>query len=113
MALSKQYFTVLQLLRTARQQIDVNFAEWQVFCEKAAGNEDHYEIFIFLRNLECSGGARKELVECWQAQLDTVTELLKAQTEHLKGRIDRKTEEVESLRDGVRLMTFSFCILSF
>lgn len=113
MALSKQYFTVLQLLRTARQQIDVNFAEWKVFCDNAAGKEYHLEIFLFLGNLAPHGVAREKWFECWQAQIDKVTELLKAQIEQLEGRIDRKTEEVESLRDGVRLTTVSFCICFF
>lgn len=110
MALSKQYFTILQLLRTARQQVDVNFAEWKVFCEDAAESEDHVEMSVFLHDLVPSGVAPKEWFKCWQSQIDKVTELLKAHSEHLKGRIDRKTEEVESLRDGVRLTTLSFCI---
>lgn len=107
MALSKQYFTVLQLLRTARQQVDINFAEWKLFCEDTA--EDHFQI-LPLYGLARSRSAHREWSKCWQAQVDEVTELLKAQTEHLKGRIDRKTEEVQSLRDGVRLTTASFYI---
>lgn len=46
-------------------------------------------------------GANEETFKAWEMQLDKVTQLLKTQTEHLKGRVDRKMEEVESLRDGV------------
>lgn len=99
MALSKQYFTVLQLLRTARQQIDMNLAEWQAFCGK---DRDYDNVELFMEATYGHKDIMKETFKSWEMQRDKVTQLLKVQTEHLKGRIDRKMEEVESLREGVR-----------
>lgn len=109
MSLSKQYFTVLQLLRTAGQQIDVNFSEWQAVCGAAIGVQEQDNVSRFLQALTPSELTSNEQLKCWETQRDKVTQLLEAQTKHLKGRIDRKTEEVKSLRDGVRRSIFASC----
>lgn len=85
-----QYFTVLQTLRIARQWIDENNAEWE------KSKEDLLLCTKYYPNL-ASVADGQSLDE----QVDKVTQLLNSQTAQLRNRIDRKTAEVQSLRDGV------------
>lgn len=111
MTLSKQYFTVLQLLRTARQQIDLNLAAWDEFCGTSQEGQLLFEKEWFVLN---KTGGNEESLKSWETQQNKVTQHLRIQTESLRGRIDRKTEEVKSLRDGVRLAEYQifsrFCV---
>lgn len=105
MDLSKQYFTVLELLRIARQRIEDDFAEWERLCSpedrgySLAGSEP-INTFIFSIVDE---DLRDETMKSWETQRDRLTESFRAIMDRLKGRIDRQTEDVKSLRDGVRL----------
>lgn len=105
MTLSKQYFTVLQLLRTARQQIDLNLAAWEEFC---GTSQEGQAVFIRKYFILTEKGVNEETLKSWETQQNKVTQHLRIQTESLRGRIDRKTEEVKSLRDGVRLAEYQF-----
>lgn len=94
MHLSKQYFTVLQLLRISRQRIDDDFAGWEDLCRSG-----HTEKFM---RIIVDDDLLDETWKTWETQRDQITDSLRTQTAGLKERIDRRTEEVESLRDGVR-----------
>lgn len=99
MNLSKVYFTVLQLLRIARQWIDENSAEWEKFCN--AGLRPYPQnLRLSLREIGCNDG----VLNSWDDRRDELTDLVKSYTKQLRDRIDRKSEEVKSLRDGVRIV---------
>lgn len=96
MNLSKVYFTVLQLLRIARQWIDENSAEWEKFCN--AGLRPYPQnLRLSLREIGCNDG----VLNSWDDRRDELTDLVKSYTKQLRDRIDRKSEEVKSLRDGL------------
>lgn len=99
MNLSKVYFTVLQLLRIARQWIDENSAEWEKFCNAGSVSLSN-DLRLFLRRTGCND----EVLESWIDRRDELTHLLESYTQQLRDRIDRKSEEVKSLRDGVRIV---------
>lgn len=91
MNLSKQYFTVLQILRTASKEIDETMAEWEVL--------QKYSISSPL----CLEGRDAEKA---QKHVDIVTRLLAKQVKQLQERIGRKIEDIKGLRDGVSHMFF-------
>lgn len=92
MTLSKQYFTVLQILRIATQWIDDNLKDW----DKLRNTNLNVPI-----GSSASWIRRKENDEQCAGHWDMVTESLHLRTAQLKQRIDRKAEEVRALRDGV------------
>lgn len=92
MDLSRQYFTVLQMLRIASEWVNVSLADWYKM------REDIVKFFKFLR---ACGETTYDQGEPLEEQLDKVTQLLTGQVKQLQNRINTKTEEVKSLRDGV------------
>lgn len=111
MELSRQYFTVLQLLRISEKWIDDNLAEWKNFCEGSLGDKDidhflrvgfsMYRRIELISNPAAFADELTELLKRWALQRDKVTQMMTAQSQQLRDRIDKKTEEVISLRDGV------------
>jgi hypothetical protein len=97
MDLSKQYFTVLQLLRDARRRIEDNHADWKRLC----GIIDFSDTESTRDLLEDIFDNNEDTLSNWKSQLDTMSIFFDEQTKLLQERIDRKTEEVKSLRDGV------------
>jgi len=105
--LSEQYFTVLQLLRifqswieeteVAMKELRANltgqYDTWQVW-RKVHAPEDEIEWPLNTENLE--------------ANWDKVEAFFQDQVNGLKSRIQRKKDEVESLRSGVRYMYFPY-----
>lgn len=102
MSLSRQYFTVLQVLRIARQWIDDNLAEWKRTTTGILHSNNQGQIAWEVKPVAAG--------QSLENQLDKVTALLTSQTEQLRQRIDGKAREVESLRDGVRIC---LCFLVF
>lgn len=92
MSLSKQYFTVLRLLQVFTEWIDDEVALWDRTRTLIISARHSF----FWSSYESK--ARKQSLE---DQLNIITQLLTAQAKQLKDRVDRKTEEVKSLRDGV------------
>lgn len=92
MDLSRQYFTVLQMLRVAREWIDVSVGDW---------NKMRNNIVMACGRLEDEDVSRNDRGEPLQEKLDKITQLLTGQVKQLQDRIHTKTEEVKSLRDGV------------
>lgn len=92
MSLSKQYFIVLRLLQVFTEWIDDETATWH----RTRSSIIHERHSFFWSGYESK--ARKQSLE---DQLDIITQLLTSQTNQLKERVERKTEEVKSLRDGV------------
>lgn len=98
MALSTQYFTALQLLRVARQQIEESQADWTEFCENVEGKSGQIPVIDLLTRDDYN----HEAIDCWNGYRNALTRLYQKLTQELHDRIDRKTKEVESLRDGVQ-----------
>lgn len=119
MDLSKQYFTTLQLLRIARQQIENNLVGWEELRELPANERAqdrlhrpssiHDRVLSTLDKFVLSEGG-VQVFKVWEEQRDRVTQLFKTRAKHLTERIDQKTKEVESLRDGV--CTFQTSLLN-
>lgn len=101
MRLSRQYFTVLQILRIARQWIDANASEWKQFEQ---GILQYISILGVLPGVT-PGSWDHDL----PLHLEKVTQLLSSQTRQLQERIDQKTEDVKSLRDGVYTKPLPSC----
>jgi hypothetical protein len=96
--ISKDYFTVLQLLRIFAECIqqsmdDLRAMQSEFFSQYPTGNLSH------CRHLSLA--ARRVLAQNWETVVDSQGEIGK----RLLVRIDRKTEEVKSLRDGVRTVS--------
>lgn len=101
MDLFKRYFTTLQLLRIARQRINDNIAEWESLCSSMDGDggaERSLSKNSFLRD---DLGDEAPRLETWRIKREKMDDVMKELTAKLLGRIERKTEEVESLQDGV------------
>lgn len=97
MHLSKQYFSILQVLRIADQWIDETVAEWE--------NTKHILVQEVKRTKQIFQGHHNPL-QPFDDQVDKVTQLLRFEAKLLKERISRKTEDVKSLRDGVSSRRF-------
>lgn len=91
MDLSRQYFTVLQLLRTAMQWVEKDVADWE--SALPSYNDDVRSL------LERAREANDWYI--WDMACREVCDVMKRQTEELKARMQKKSEEVASLRDGV------------
>lgn len=87
---SRLYFTVLETLRVSRGWIEDTVDDWASLRDQWAREVRPSEIF---------DEADWRAVE---AGWDSVTVALQAKAKLLEDRIDRKSEEVKSLRDGVR-----------
>lgn len=141
MDLSKQYFTTLQLLRIARQRIETHRIAWEELRDLPDNNDSerdrfrdllandaiwdrlhnspstYHRVLSTLDTFVLSEGG-EPILNIWEEQRDKVTQLFKTRARHLTERIDQKTKEVESLRDGVcplRILlppTFWACINS-
>lgn len=100
--LSEQYFTVLQLLRIFQdwiveadkgmddlgQELSQQCRSWQAWRQRCAPLDEIEEPFH---------------MAALEANFARVQNFFELRADALKGRIQRKKEEVESLRDGVRL----------
>lgn len=110
MGLSKQYFTTLQLLRIARQRIENHRVAWEQLREVPDTKLELYPVREYasahrrglskLDNFVLLEGG-DEIFKAWEEQRGRVTQLFKTRAKSLVERIDQKTKEVESLRDGV------------
>lgn len=96
MDLSKQYFTVLQLLRTAMQWVEKDLADWE--SALPSYNDD---VRSLLKQFMGSDYGQPWQLDVWDRDREEVCSLMKSQTEELKARMQKKSEEVASLRDGV------------
>lgn len=92
MSLSRQYFIVLRMLQVFTEWIDDNMNLWEE--TRSLLIDDRHSFFW-------SGYESKARKQSLEDQLNIITQLLTSQTKQLKERVDRKTEEVKSLRDGV------------
>lgn len=110
MDLSKQYFTTLQLLRIARQRIETHRIAWEELRDLPDNDSewdrphnppwtDHRVLSTLDKFVLLEGG--ELTLKIWEEQRDRVTQLFKRRAKHLVERIDQKSKEVESLRDGV------------
>lgn len=116
MDLSKQYFTTLQILRIARQRIDNNRLAWEELRDLPdkgwkldrlhESPSTHHRVLSTLDKFVLSEGG-EPILEMWEEQRDRVTQLVRTKAKYLTERIDQKTKEVESLRDGVRALQTS------
>lgn len=88
----KQCHTVLQILRSVMRFIDDDMAAW----DKTKG-----EIIRCRGLLQWSIAESSDRKQSLEDQLKIVTELLSSQTKQLKDRVERKTEDVKSLREEV------------
>lgn len=110
MDLSKQYFATLQLLRIARHQIENQLAEWEGLHQRPddesaqdglhKSSSTHDKVLSTLDKFVQSEGEER-IIESWNEQRESVTQLFRKRAQNLVERIDQKTKEVESLRDGV------------
>lgn len=110
MDLSKQYFTTLQLLRIARQRIENTISAWKELRELPDTNPQwdqlhkstsaEHRVLSTLDKFVLSEGDKQTFKE-WEEQRERVTQLFETRAKQLTERIDQKTKEVESLRDGV------------
>lgn len=110
MDLSKQYFTTLQLLRIARQRIDNHRNAWEELRDipnndwewdrRHKSTSSHHRPLSTLDKFVLSEGG-EPIFKIWEEQRDRVTKLFGTKAQNLTERIDQKTKEVESLRDGV------------
>lgn len=105
MNLSRQYFTVLQILRIASQWIETTVAEWDKVKISITRDARESRELCAMRawDQEDNIYINHEGEQSLEDQLGIVTDLLTSQTKQLRERIDRKTEDVKSLRDGVSL----------
>ncbi|PSR84123.1 hypothetical protein BD289DRAFT_369053 [Coniella lustricola] len=92
MRLSRQYFSVLQLLRIADLWIDENVAEWERFKRTMIDR---------IKETKREYQDNYKPLQSFDEQVDKVNQLLHMQAKQLKERIARKTEDVKSLRDGL------------
>ena len=95
-ALTSVYFTALQVLRIMTEQINET-----VDCLTTSQPKFDGTINYFVSVGNVSTVDRKHLHENW----DTLTAIMKRRQAGLLERIQRKTQEVESLRDGVWLLS--------
>lgn len=92
MDLSSQYFTVLQLLRTAVQWVEKDLNDWETaWPSYEEGVRSLLERFQF----------GWEEMGVWDNVRVNLSRLIQTQTEELKTRMERNSEEVASLRNGV------------
>lgn len=116
MDLSKQYFTTLQLLRIARQRIENHLIAWEDLRDLPDNtwkwdrldkpSSSHHRPLSTLDKFVLSEGGEPKL-KIWEEQREQVTQLFRTKAKQLTERVDQKTKEVESLRDGVcALQTF-------
>lgn len=117
MDLSKQYFTTLQLLRIARQSIENHRVAWEDLRDlpdntwgwnrlDKSTSSHHRPLSTLDKFVLLEGG--KDLLEIWEEQRERVTQLFRTKAKSLTERIDQKTKEVESLRDGVCALQILF-----
>jgi hypothetical protein len=93
--ISRNYFTVLQLLRIFAESIQESMNDLQEMQKEFAFK---FPISNLSRDVQLTLAARRVLAENWK----TVVALQGDIGKRLLARIDKKTAEVESLRDGVR-----------
>ncbi|KAK3985355.1 hypothetical protein QBC44DRAFT_335327 [Cladorrhinum sp. PSN332] len=86
---SRCYFAILQTLRTSSDMVDEALADWTEL-------RNRWNIAM-KPGVMFSAEDLKALEQNW----NVVSDLITAMTNRLQGRINRKTEEVKSLRDGL------------
>jgi hypothetical protein len=98
--LSRTYFATLQTLRVASRMINDNIEEWAHLRHQ------------WLTTVQFGGMFSAEDLDASAYNWNVVTAMIEARARRVRAAITRKSEEVASLRDGVRRFSSTcFCLL--
>lgn len=98
--LSKLYFTVLQLLRIMAEWIEGSLDDQKRLREQWWNGWNRQPLALTVDE--------KAIID---KNWDTIISSMEPRTQYFLDRINRKTEEVKSLRDGVRITILLRCLL--